>query len=109
MWGSWCGPCQAEFPLFSSASLSYGKRVAFLGLDVNDESSAAQAFLATHPVSYPSYQSAGDAVGPVIPQGLLGTPTTVYFGPSGRIVHTHIGQYESQGSLNGDIGQYALG
>jgi cytochrome oxidase Cu insertion factor (SCO1/SenC/PrrC family)/thiol-disulfide isomerase/thioredoxin len=109
VWGSWCGPCQAEFPLFQSASLSYGKRVAFLGLDVDDESAAAQAFLTKHPVSYPSYQSLARDVDPIIPQGLLGTPTTAYFSPSGRLVYVHTGQYFSQGSLNGDIAQYALG
>jgi cytochrome c biogenesis protein CcmG/thiol:disulfide interchange protein DsbE len=109
IWGSWCPPCQAEFPLFASAGLAYGRRVAFLGLDVNDHPGPAQAFLAGHPVSYPSYQSLSDAIGPLLPQGLLGTPTTLYFSPSGRMTYVHTGQYDSQGSLNGEIQQYALG
>lgn len=109
VWGSWCDPCQAEFPLFASASLAFGRRVAFLGLDVNDNPSDAADFLAKHPVSYPSYQGPSDAVTPILPQGLLGTPTTVYFSAAGKVVDVHTGQYASQGSLNGDIQQYALG
>jgi hypothetical protein len=50
-----------------------------------------------------------DAIGPLLPQGLLGTPTTLYFSPSGRMTYVHTGQYDSQGSLNGEIQQYALG
>jgi cytochrome oxidase Cu insertion factor (SCO1/SenC/PrrC family)/thiol-disulfide isomerase/thioredoxin len=108
-WGSWCGPCQAEFGLFASASARYGRRVAFLGADVNDVTSDARAFLAQHPVSYPSYQMSSDQITPILPQGLAGTPTTIFIGPGGRIVSVHIGQYESQGSLDGDIQSYAVG
>jgi len=39
------------------ASVRYGRQVAFLGADTDDSASEAQAFLAKHPVSYPSYQN----------------------------------------------------
>src|SRR5262245_32000394 len=26
-WASWCGPCQAEFPIFQAATLEHGKEV----------------------------------------------------------------------------------
>jgi len=108
-WGSWCAPCRAEFGLLATAAADYGRRVAFLGADVNDDTSDAQAFLSQHPVSYPSYQmSAGEITG-ILPQGLLGTPTTIFINRAGRIAGVHSGQYESQGSLDGDIGTYALG
>jgi cytochrome oxidase Cu insertion factor (SCO1/SenC/PrrC family)/thiol-disulfide isomerase/thioredoxin len=108
-WGSWCGPCVAEFPLFASASVRYGRSVAFLGVDTNDFPGPARAFLAKHPISYPSYQSQSSQLNAIIPQGLIGTPTTIFFNRAGKIVYTHTGQYRSQGSLDEDIAQYAAG
>jgi cytochrome oxidase Cu insertion factor (SCO1/SenC/PrrC family)/thiol-disulfide isomerase/thioredoxin len=108
-WGSWCPPCRAEFGLLAGASAEYGRRVAFLGADVNDDTADAQAFLAQHPVSYPSYQMSEDEVTRILPQGLIGTPTTIFINRTGRIAWVHTGQYYSQGSLDGDIGTYALG
>src|SRR5437764_885146 len=40
-WGSWCGPCRAEFGVFATASAEYGRRVAFIGADVNDDTAEA--------------------------------------------------------------------
>jgi len=109
VWGSWCEPCRAEFGLLATAAADYGRRVAFLGADVNDDTSDAQAFLSQHPVSYPSYQMSAAVVTGVVPEGLLGTPTTIFFSPAGKIVAVHTGQYESQGTLDADVGTYALG
>jgi len=108
-WGSWCPPCRAEFGLFAAASAQYGRRVAFLGADVNDETSDAESFLSQHPVSYPSYQMDADAITGVLPQGLIGTPSTIFINKAGRIAAVHTGQYDSQGSLDSDIETNALG
>jgi thiol-disulfide isomerase/thioredoxin len=109
IWGSWCTPCQEEFGLFSRASAQYGKRVAFLGADTDDQSGDARAFLRTHPVSYPSYATNYTSIDRLLPGGLQGTPTTVFIGPSGKVISVHIGQYTSQGALDQDIENAALG
>jgi cytochrome oxidase Cu insertion factor (SCO1/SenC/PrrC family)/thiol-disulfide isomerase/thioredoxin len=106
-WASWCNPCRSEFGLFASASAQYGRKVAFLGADANDSSGDARAFLAQHPVSYPSYQTNTSDLTSLAPVGYL--PTTIFINRSGKIVYTHLGQYDSQGSLDGDIASYALG
>jgi cytochrome oxidase Cu insertion factor (SCO1/SenC/PrrC family)/thiol-disulfide isomerase/thioredoxin len=108
-WASWCEPCRAEFGLLATASAEYGRRVAFLGADVNDDTGDAQAFLAQHPVSYPSYQTSASQMTGIVSQGLLGTPTTIFINRAGRIADVHSDQYDSQGTLDGDIGTYALG
>jgi thiol-disulfide isomerase/thioredoxin len=105
-WGSWCAPCRAEFGLLASGSARYGRRVAFLGADVNDDSGDAGAFLTQHSVSYPSYQMSTQQLTRIVPQGLLGTPTTIFISPAGKIVNVHTGEYESQGTLDGDIESY---
>jgi cytochrome c biogenesis protein CcmG/thiol:disulfide interchange protein DsbE len=106
-WASWCGPCRSEFGLLASASARYGRRVAFLGADTNDSTGAAQTFLAQHPVSYPSYQTNLSDLNSLAAVGYL--PTTIFISPAGKVVYVHIGQYDTQGSLDGDIADYALG
>lgn len=109
IWGSWCEPCRAEFGLLATAAAQYGRRVAFLGADVNDDSSDARAFLTEHSVSYPSYQFPANKVTRIVPQGLLGTPTTIFIDRAGRIAAVHTGQYDAQGTLDAEIQANALG
>jgi cytochrome oxidase Cu insertion factor (SCO1/SenC/PrrC family)/thiol-disulfide isomerase/thioredoxin len=106
-WASWCGPCQAEFPLFASASARYGRQVAFLGVDTNDLPGDATAFLAKHPVSYPSYQSSTSLLSSLT--AIIGLPTTIFINRAGKIVHVHSYEYAAQGTLDQDIATYALG
>jgi cytochrome oxidase Cu insertion factor (SCO1/SenC/PrrC family)/thiol-disulfide isomerase/thioredoxin len=106
-WGAWCPPCRAEFGLLATAAAQYGRQVAFLGADVNDVTSDAQAFLSQHPVSYPSYQMSAAQLTGIVPQGLIGTPTTIFIDRAGRMT-VHTGQYAAQGTLDADIQTDAL-
>lgn len=107
-WASWCGPCRGEFPYLQHASVSFGRRVAFLGLDSGDQQGSAARFLREFPVSYPSY---------VDPSGRIGTsltkstfyPVTVFYDAGGRQAYIHQGGYPSQAKLDQDIQRYALG
>lgn len=108
VWAHWCLPCKAEFPLFASASATYGRRVAFLGFDANDpEASEAQAFLTKHHVSYPSYSGESAELSWLAP--IENLPDTIYLDAQGKVLYTHIGQYETEGTLASDISRYALG
>lgn len=105
-WASWCTPCRAEFRLFASAAAQYGRQVAFIGADTNDSADNARAFLAQHPVSYPSYQTTSSDLGSLA--AIEGLPTTIFISRTGRVAGVHTGQYLAQGALNGDIGSYLL-
>lgn len=104
-WASWCGPCRQEFSLFASASARYGRRVAFLGADTGDSPADARAFLAQHPVSYPSYPTTTPQLSALA--AIEGLPTTIFINPAGKVVYVHTGQYDSQGTLDSDIATYA--
>jgi cytochrome oxidase Cu insertion factor (SCO1/SenC/PrrC family)/thiol-disulfide isomerase/thioredoxin len=105
-WASWCPPCQKEFPLFASASLRYGRRVAFLGADTSDSSVDARSFLAKHPISYPSFETTTQQLRPLA--DIAGMPTTIFVNRAGKVTYVHTGQYESLGTLEQDIDLYAL-
>jgi thiol-disulfide isomerase/thioredoxin len=107
-WASWCGPCRAEFPDFQKAGVKYGKRVAFVGVDGNDNHQDAQKFLAQYPVSYPSYEDPSNTVAQVF-NGVAAFPTTVFYDRSGKLAFIHQGQYLTGAKLEQDIERYALG
>ena len=108
IWASWCQPCQAEFGLFARASAFYGKGVAFLGADSDDNAADAQAFLKKHHVSYPSYETTSTSIDKILAGGLQGTPTTVFINPLGSMF-VHLDNYTSLGALQADIQAHALG
>lgn len=107
VWAHWCPPCKQEFPLFASASAAYGRKVAFLGFDADDpEITEAQKFLDQHHVSYPSYRGEYSEISWLAPIDNL--PDTIYISPQGKVLFTHIGQYETEGTLVSDIEHYVL-
>jgi thiol-disulfide isomerase/thioredoxin len=107
-WASWCFPCRTEFPLFSQAAARYGKRVAFLGVNVSDSAGDARAFLRGHPVSYPSYADPRGAIASSFGTA-RGLPTTLYLGADGRREYVQAGQYGAGQALDADIERFALG
>jgi thiol-disulfide isomerase/thioredoxin len=104
VWGSWCTPCREEFPIFASAALRTGKRVAFLGLATQDSREAAGAFLKDSPVSYPSYLDfQGEAATKL---GVIGAPATIFYDAQGRRTYFHNGKYETEADLLADVERY---
>jgi cytochrome c biogenesis protein CcmG, thiol:disulfide interchange protein DsbE len=106
-WASWCGPCQTEFPAYQRASVAFGRRVAFIGVDGKDQDPAAVAFLSRFPVSYPSYTDPDEKIARAI-QAATYYPQTVYIDRQGKEVFDHAGPYETAASLEKDIRRYAL-
>jgi thiol-disulfide isomerase/thioredoxin len=103
-WGSWCGPCREEFPIFQKVALASGKRVAFLGVDVQDGKDAASRFLRQAPVTYPSYWDPQQKI--ASGYGLLGTPSTAFIDRNGKRAFLHQGPYRSAADLENDIRRY---
>ncbi len=89
-WASWCVPCRTEMPLLERAFRSERGKVAFLGIDSNDATGDARAFLAQVHVTYPAVSDPSATVATTY--GLFGLPTTVFISPSGKMVGRHIGE-----------------
>jgi cytochrome c biogenesis protein CcmG, thiol:disulfide interchange protein DsbE len=107
-WASWCDSCRFEFPFFRTAVRRYGDRVAFVGLDSEDERGAAEAFLREMPVGFPSVFDPDAAVAQSLGGG-RSWPMTFFFDRGGKQVHKRIGAYATADQLDADIKRFALG
>lgn len=107
-WASWCGPCRFEFPYFQRLARQYRGRVAFLGVDAQDNKGDAQAFLKQRPLPYPSYFDLNASTARTF-KGGLAWPTTAFYDARGKLTRTHPGAYATQAKLDEDIRRYALG
>jgi thiol-disulfide isomerase/thioredoxin len=104
-WASWCGPCQAEFPVFQEAAVTHGKEIAFLGLNARDSDKAAERFLSTRPLPFPSYTDPKDKIA-TKRQIAVGFPMTEFIGRDGKSAFIHTGPYTSEAQLTKDIERY---
>jgi thiol-disulfide isomerase/thioredoxin len=104
-WASWCGPCQAEFPVFQQAAVTHGKEIAFLGLNAHDKDPAARRFLSTRPLPFPSYTDPQDQIARK-QEIAVGFPMTQFIGRDGRTAYIHTGPYTSEAQLTEDIERY---
>ena len=104
-WASWCAPCRGEFPVFQQVVLHVGNKVAFLGLDGQDNDGDARKFLRSFPVSYPSYKDPDLKIASSIEAGVA-FPTTIFFSPTGKLIYAHPGPYTKESDLLADIRRY---
>jgi cytochrome c biogenesis protein CcmG/thiol:disulfide interchange protein DsbE len=87
---AWCVPCRKEMPDFQAVSSRLGDRVAFLGVDHQDNRDAARQLLADTGVRYPTGY---DPDGTVAERyALFGMPTTLFISPDGRLLEKHTGE-----------------
>jgi cytochrome c biogenesis protein CcmG/thiol:disulfide interchange protein DsbE len=84
LWASWCGPCRQEAPVLDRFTREYRKRgVSVLGIDVQDNSDDALAFVRDYHVEYPQLRSVGDERSAAF--GSTGVPENFLVDPQGRL------------------------
>ena len=83
-WASWCGPCVVEMPAFEAVYQEFKDRVAFLGLNINDDRERALELVERTGVTYLVAQDDGNAVMNAL--GAVSMPTTVLIAPNGETV-----------------------
>ena len=99
-WGSWCAPCRAEAPALAALAKQFQRDpVRFVGDDVHDYATAAQAFERTFGVSYPSLNDPGEQVALAFHSTLPPTaiPSTLVIDRAGRIAARVIGEVSYNG------------
>ncbi|HET8861919.1 MAG TPA: TlpA disulfide reductase family protein [Solirubrobacterales bacterium] len=84
LWASWCLPCREEAPELDQFARQYrGRNVRVLGINVQDNSDDALAFLRDHEVEYPQLRSVGDERSEAF--GSTGVPENFLVDPRGRL------------------------
>jgi len=84
LWASWCVPCRQETPELDRFAQRYRKRgVSVLGIDVQDNSDDALAFLHEYDVRYRQLRSIGDERSTAF--GSTGVPENFLVDPQGRL------------------------
>lgn len=106
VWAAWCGPCRDELPLLQRASVDWGTRVAFIGVDLRDSRASATRLLREFPLSYPSIEDPDGKIAAAY--RLVGTPSTIFYDAAGRTTHVRPGPYLRRGDLDADIRRHAL-
>jgi peroxiredoxin len=98
-WASWCGPCRQEMPLLDSIHKKYGKLgFTLIGVNVEPDSAAADAWLKKTPVSFPILYDSDSKVSKLY--GVQGMPSTVFIDRKGKVRMIH------RGYKPGDENQY---
>lgn len=98
-WGSWCPPCRVETPeLVRAANAWRSSGVRFLGVDVRDERSAAQAFARQYELPYPSlFDDDGTVTLSFRSVPPNAVPATFVFDRKGRIAASAFGRVSAAG------------
>lgn len=93
-WASWCGPCAESFPWLNEMQARYGQDLAIVGVNVDADAAAADAFLRKHPATFGILRD---------PEGALpefyeinGMPSSVILDRDGRVLHQHSGFRKQQ-------------
>jgi len=101
-WASWCHPCRDEMPLLENIYKKYGKLgFTLIGVNVEPDRKAAEAWLKQTPVSFPVLFDTDSKVSKLY--NVTGMPTTVFIDRKGNLRHVH--QSYNPGDENGYMDQ----
>jgi cytochrome c biogenesis protein CcmG/thiol:disulfide interchange protein DsbE len=90
-WATWCGPCIAEIPRFSSWQTKYGPHgFQVIGVSMDDESAPVLKTVHKYQLTYPVVM--GDEHLGELYGGVLGLPVTYLISPEGKILARYQGE-----------------
>ncbi len=90
VWASWCVPCREEAPLLARLWREHGRKVRFLGIDVEDTRRDADRFIRRYGLGYPNVFDPKAAMAGRL--GFFGLPTAYLIDRQGRIAAKLVGR-----------------
>ena len=97
VWGSWCGPCKEEIPIFRSFYEKAKGKVALIGVDVEESSvEDGQKFVGSSGITWPNLY---DPDGRSREYFGMGVPVTWFIAADGSVVGKKIGVITDESEL----------
>jgi cytochrome c biogenesis protein CcmG/thiol:disulfide interchange protein DsbE len=97
VWGSWCGPCKEEIPIFVSFYEKAKGKVSLIGVDVEESSLGdGQKFVASSGITWPNLY---DPDGRSREYFGMGVPVTWFIAADGTVVGKKIGEIKDESEL----------
>jgi thiol-disulfide isomerase/thioredoxin len=97
VWGSWCGPCADEIPLFVEFHHQANGKVKLLGIAVEEaKAQDSKDFIISYGITWPNLY---DAKGVTRGTFGMGVPVTWFIDEQGTVVYKHIGVVKSTEEL----------
>ncbi|KGI78896.1 hypothetical protein LF63_0102100 [Oleiagrimonas soli] len=96
-WATWCIPCRKEMPALVAAQRDRAGHAQIVGIAMDDPQ-AVRAFLAQHPLNYPTLLGEDAKPDPraVLGNTRLALPFSVLVDRNGRIARTHLGPLKAE-------------
>ncbi len=89
-WATWCGPCRQEMPLLDALYKRYNRMgFTLLGVNVEEDSSGADKWLADTPVTFPILYDTKNQVSKLY--DITAMPSTVLVDRQGNVRFLHRG------------------
>jgi len=97
VWGSWCGPCADEIPLFVDFNDQANGKVKLLGIAVEEaKAQDPKDFIIANGITWPNLY---DAKGKTRGTFGMGVPVTWFIDKAGTVVYKHVGVINSTTEL----------
>jgi cytochrome c biogenesis protein CcmG/thiol:disulfide interchange protein DsbE len=90
-WASWCEPCREEAPLLVRAARRYGRRVAFIGVNILDGREEALDYIDEYGIGYLNVADRRATLAKRY--GVTGAPETAFIDRQGNLVGKYIGAF----------------
>jgi thiol-disulfide isomerase/thioredoxin len=104
VWGSWCGPCKDEMPIFVDFYSKHSKSVGLIGISVEEaDIQDARDFVEAYGMTWPNLYDADGVTRATLG---MGVPITLFIDENGEIVYRKIGVVTTIEELENETTKY---
>jgi thiol-disulfide isomerase/thioredoxin len=104
VWGSWCGPCKEEMPIFVDFHSKYREKVSLIGISVEEaDAQNARDFVKLYGMSWPNLNDPDGSTRATLG---MGVPITLFIDAQGKVAYRKIGVVTTIKELESDTEKY---